>query len=358
VSLWFLGSSIRNRYTRTIIVVVTCTLVLGGGLQAWLNYRQAEKLTRELQQLEAKVVATKIEGFFADINTALVVIARMPWEHGAMRSSEKLGEFEALLRRVPAVSEVSWCDEDGVERVRLSRTRADKISVVSAQNMPTAKDAISTKPTVVGDVFLLDGLDFNVLVALEDIYVGGGTTYAAVNLRFVSSLVENLKIGHTGISYVADNSGKIIAHPNIAIVMRQGEMVRGQVQSSPETVADLRSFNSLGLREAKPSISSFVPISGTSWRVVVEQDSSEVLTMVYSELIQTGLLLLLALGLALFAARTLSIRIVRPLETLESEVNKIASGDLSARATANSTGEISRLAGSFNHMADHPTPRP
>ncbi len=333
-------------------MVVLGTLLLGGGVQAWLNYRQALQLTHGLQQNEARVVSARVEAFFSNINNSLISIARMPWGVGEMNASARVDEFESLFRVAPAVSDIVWQDNRGGQHVFLSRTQPNKFNGNSRKQMDLQVKHFSTTPTIVTDPFLRDGLDFNVIIAIDDFYNDGGTTFATVNLRFISALVESIKVGETGVAYIVDASGHIIAHPNIALAMQQGRAFEQQLnQTDSVSIAREGSIGSDGVRKKINTISSSVPIAGTNWRVVVEQDSSEVLKAVISAVLQTTALLGAVLIFALMSGRVLSNRIVKPIETLDKEVKRFAQGDLSARASAVSQDEIGKLADSFNSMA-------
>ena len=335
-----------------MVLVVLGTLLLGGGVQAWLNYRQSLQLTHKLQQNEARVVSTRIEAFFTNINNPLISIARMPWGVGEMKTAARIQEFDSLFRLAPAVSEISWQDKSGVERAFLSRTQPDLFGMTDRKKTEFGQKQFSTTPTIVTPPFLASGLDFNVVIAIEDFYTDGGTTFATVNLRFISSLVEEIKIGKTGVTYIVDASGNIIAHPNISLAMQQGRAFDQELnQTDSVSIRRDGSISSDGIRKKINTISSSVPIAGTTWRVVVEQDSSEVLTPVINTVLQTTALLGLVLVFALFSGRMLSNRIVKPIETLDKEVKRFAEGNLSARASAVSQDEIGKLANSFNSMA-------
>jgi NtrC-family two-component system sensor histidine kinase KinB len=60
-----------------------------------------------------------------------------------------------------------------------------------------------------------------------------------------------------------------------------------------------------------------------------------------------------ALLLGLIASFTLTSRLLRPLDSLEQAVRRIAEGDLSVRATVMGKDEIAQLAREFNEMAGH-----
>jgi two-component system NtrC family sensor kinase len=65
----------------------------------------------------------------------------------------------------------------------------------------------------------------------------------------------------------------------------------------------------------------------------------------------TGLLTLLCGGLSLMVSLVYAARLVRPVHTLHAAVERVAQGDLNARAEVHSNDEIERLATAFNEMA-------
>ncbi len=66
---------------------------------------------------------------------------------------------------------------------------------------------------------------------------------------------------------------------------------------------------------------------------------------------RTGALTLLCGGLSLVISLAYAARLVRPIHTLHAAVEKVARGDLHARAEVSSGDEIERLAEAFNDMA-------
>ena len=49
---------------------------------------------------------------------------------------------------------------------------------------------------------------------------GGGVTLAEVNLKFIWDVVSGIEVGRTGRAYVVDSGGRLIAHPDISLVLR------------------------------------------------------------------------------------------------------------------------------------------
>lgn len=86
--------------------------------------------------------------------------------------------------------------------------------------------------------------------------------------------------------------------------------------------------------------------------LIVKRDESDVYAPVRQGLLVTGVVTGLGLGLLLLLFAAAAGAIASPLENLTAAARKIASGDLSARASTQGKGEVEVLARSFNEMAD------
>ena len=93
------------------------------------------------------------------------------------------------------------------------------------------------------------------------------------------------RLGVAGVGFVVDNSGRLIAHPDETLVLRQTLV----------SVLPYRLSNSFGIRFGKSFsgqrvVTASHDITGSSWQLVVEQPIGEALMPVYAALITTGVL--------------------------------------------------------------------
>ena len=51
-----------------------------------------------------------------------------------------------------------------------------------------------------------------------------GVTVAEVNLKFIWDVVSQIKVGEHGEAYVVDAEGRLIAHPDISLVLRNTDL--------------------------------------------------------------------------------------------------------------------------------------
>ncbi len=60
-----------------------------------------------------------------------------------------------------------------------------------------------------------------------------GVSVAEVNLKLIWDVVSQIKVGERGQAYVVDAQGRLIAHPDISLVLRNTDMSRlAQVQAA------------------------------------------------------------------------------------------------------------------------------
>ena len=53
-----------------------------------------------------------------------------------------------------------------------------------------------------------------------------GVSVAEVNLKLIWDVVSQIKVGERGHAYVIDAQGRLIAHPDISLVLRNTDMTR------------------------------------------------------------------------------------------------------------------------------------
>src|SRR6202042_3167729 len=51
-----------------------------------------------------------------------------------------------------------------------------------------------------------------------------GVSIAEVNLKLIADVVSSIKVGEHGQAYVVDTQGRLIAHPDISLVLRNTDM--------------------------------------------------------------------------------------------------------------------------------------
>jgi signal transduction histidine kinase len=146
----------------------------------------------------------------------------------------------------------------------------------------------------------------------------------------------------------------LIAHPEISFVLQHRNIVdQEQVRAAVALRLDRTTGSIETARnfEGQKVISSFAAVPRLGWAVLVERPIEEAYEAVYGSVLRMSLLLLVGLGMALFASFFVARRIMGPLRLLGQGVERIGKGDLTYRVKLETADEIEALAQEFNKMA-------
>ncbi|MEA2640905.1 MAG: hypothetical protein QOF51_2299, partial [Chloroflexota bacterium] len=185
---------------------------------------------------------------------------------------------------------------------------------------------------------------------------GGGVTIAELDLRFVGEVLDaaNQTIG--GDAYVVDDHGQLIAHADLARVLRHTDLKPlHQVQEALAAQAlgtDSKRHTSVSRNAGgEPVLSSFQTMPRTGWSVFVEQPLDEAFAPAYESLRRTAYLLALGLIVSILISLALARGMVAPIWRLRIAAARIGDGAFDQRIEVHTGDELEALAGEFNRMS-------
>jgi signal transduction histidine kinase len=341
-----------RKYVALFVAVVCVALVANGLLDIWFSFREQNLLLIRIQREQAKAAAANISQFIKEIEGQLAWATQLPW------SADTLDDwrFDAvrLLRQMPAVTEVAQLDAAGREQVRVSRLATDVVgSQTDYSQDPVFVEAMANK-VYYGPVHFLRESEPYMTLAMAGVRRDYGAVVAQVNLKFIWDVVSQVQVGVRGRAYVVDPVGRLIAHPDISLVLRDMDVSRlVQIQAAraegsaappeqPLLVDDI---------EGRKVLSVHAPVELLGWQVFVELPVDEAYAPLYSSIRRSGALLIAALVLAAFAGLYLARRMVIPIRTLRDGAVRIGSGDLDQRISIETGDELEALGDQFNRMA-------
>jgi signal transduction histidine kinase/DNA-binding response OmpR family regulator len=153
---------------------------------------------------------------------------------------------------------------------------------------------------------------------------------------------------------VVDAKGRLIAHPDISLVLRNTDLSRlAQVQAA-RAAGSGQSAELLQVAEdvqGRQVLTAFAHVAPLGWLVFVELPVAEAYAPLYTTIERSGILLLAALVLALLSGLLLARRMIVPIQALRAGAARIGSGDLSQRISIKTGDELETLADQFNDMA-------
>ena len=348
------GRGIRTRlftkYVALFVAVVAVALLANGLFEVFFYYREHKASLIRVQHEQAEAAAAKIGQFVKEIESQLGWTTQLPWSAGSIEQRR----FDALrlLRQVPGITELAQVDSSGKERLRVSRLAMDAIdSGIDLSGDPKFTEAVAHK-VYYGPVYFRRDSEPYMTLALAGARKEAGVSIAEVNLKLIWDVVSQIKVGEHGNAYVVGPEGRLIAHPDISLVLRNTDMsglaqVRA-AQSGGGTMSDpLPEARNI---QGRKVLTASAPIEPLHWTMFVELPVEEAYAALYASLQRLAIVLLAASIFAVLAGIFLARRMVGPIQALRSGAERIGGGDFSQRIAIRTGDELEGLADQFNEM--------
>jgi adenylate cyclase len=340
-----------RKYALTLAALVAGALVAAGAVQIWFSAAEQKDALVRIEREKAAAAAAAIEQFIAGIEGQLGWTTHASAFAGPNGAEQRRFDFIRLLRQAPPVTELAYIDGDGKEQLRISRVAMDVVgSGIDRSNDPaftTARAESSWR----GPVYFHKESEPYMTIAVAERGRNGGVTVAEVNLKFIWDVISGIEVGRTGRAYVVDAGGRLIAHPDISLVLRQTDL-----SGSPQVVAALdggptdQPITALD-PEDREATSTYARIEPLGWFVFVDLPVDEAYQPLYASMLRTGGLVLGGVLLATLAGLMMARRMTGPIHRLREGAAQIGSGDLGERIEIETGDELEALAGEFNRMA-------
>jgi signal transduction histidine kinase/ActR/RegA family two-component response regulator len=334
------------------MAIVILALAINGVSDIWFSYHEQQNLLFRIQREQAKSAADKIEQFLNEITAGLA------WETQISLNDSTLDEWQfdavRLLRQVPALTEIVQLDATGSEQFRMSREAPDVIASHADHSQEAAFVQAMANKVYYGPVYFIDESQPYMTIAMAGVRPEYGVIVGQVNLTFIWDVVSQIQVGKHGRAYVVDQAARLIAHPDISQVLRKTDM-SGLAQVQTARVAKSNGLPDQPLQgvdiEGRRVLSAYAEVTPPGWLVFAELPIDEAYAPLYVSALRSGIVILVALVLAIFAGLLLARRMVVPIRALRDGAVRIGSGDLGQRISINTGDELEALGDQFNAMA-------
>ncbi|HLF26627.1 MAG TPA: cache domain-containing protein [Anaerolineae bacterium] len=337
----------------TLSVVV---LAISSGLQIFSNFQVQQANIASQQELIANDAARTVGSFAQEKFSVLEAVVRLA-NPATASLTEQRQVLESLLGLQPAFRQLAMLNAQDRELVKVSRISLAASGQLADQLVDELFVQVKQGNRYIGSIYIEPiTSEPLVIMAIPATNVFGdfqGTLVAEVNLKFMWDLVDRLQVGETGLAYVVDNQGNLLAFKDTARVL-QGENVRylrevDEFVEDPETGDEMAADISIGI-EGENVVSTYVPLGTPNWAVVIESPWEEAYGGVIRDVVVSiGITLtmtVLAGLLGVYLARRLAV----PLVNLTDTATRITGGELGLQAAIGGPREVARLATAFNSM--------
>jgi signal transduction histidine kinase len=348
-----------RKYVALFVAVVCAALAAKGLLDGWFSFHEQKALLGRIQHEQAMAAAIRIGLFVKEVQGQLAWTTQFPWNANAAGDWQL--DAERLLRQVEAITELRQLDAEGRQqfcnmRYAVCATNVGSTDFSRDQAFVEAMD----RGVYFGPVHFVRESEPYMTIGMRGQRRSYGVIVAQVNLKFIWDVVNDIKVGVTGRALVVDPDGRLIAHPEINLVLRNTDMSRlAQVraaleersQEAPETLAaenpDPVVAEDIEGRQVLSVHAHVVPLG---WWVFIELPLDEAYAPIYQSFLRSGAILLIALLLAAFAGLYLARRMVIPIRALRDGAARIGQGDLTQRIVIDTDDELQELGNQFNNM--------
>ncbi|HEV8679007.1 MAG TPA: GAF domain-containing protein, partial [Stellaceae bacterium] len=362
-----------RKYALLFIALVGATLLINSGFDFWFSYQENKAALVRVQQEKAQAAAARIEEFVDEIERQIGWTTHAQWASGPLE--QRLQDFSRLLRQVYAITELSELDGQGREQLKVSRLSMNVVGGGQDLSQTASFTQAKAQRLWFSPVYFRKQSEPYLSLAIRRDGRNAGVTIAEINLKLIWDVVTQLKIGQGGYAYVVDRGGKLIAHPDISLVLRDTDLSKlpqvaaalgpqdalspnprplageGRVgasagDSATETPA-VRVAQNLAGRSVLTAHAAIAPLG---WQVFVEVPLAEAFAPLYGAAMRTLALLALGLVAATFVALVLARRMTGPIRELQEGAARIGAGELDRRIEIHTGDELETLAGQFNRM--------
>ena len=345
-------SRLFTKYVALFVVVVGVALLSNGIFEVFFYYREHKLALIRIQHEQAEAAAAKINQFIKEIESQLGWTTQLPWSAGSPQDRH----FDALrlLKQVPAITELSQVDSTGKERLRVSRIDVDVAdSGIDLSKEPKFTETVANK-VYYGPVYFRGESEPYMTLALAGNRKDSGVSIAEVNLKLIWDVVSQIKVGERGHAYVVGSGGRLIAHPDISLVLRNTDMsklaqVQAAMSGNPDAVDPLQGAPNV---QGQKVLTASAPITPLGWTMFVELPVEEAYASLYAALQRLAMVLLAASIFAVLAGVLLARRMVGPIQALRAGAERIGGGDFSQRISIKTGDELEGLANQFNDMGE------
>ena len=213
-----------RKYVALLVGLVAGVLIISGGLSIYFTYQREKSRARPDPAGESRAAAAVIRQFIEEIQTQIGWTTQLSLLPDAAGLEQRRIDYYRLLRQAPAITEIAFVDGSGKEQLRVSRLAMDVAgSQADLSDEPAVRTAHDTG-AYFGPVYFRKESEPYMTLAVRGSGKKGDVTIAEINLKFIRDVISGIRVGKEGYAYVVDAEGRLVAHPDLALVLRKTDL--------------------------------------------------------------------------------------------------------------------------------------
>ncbi len=340
--------SIRMKIVACMLIAILTSLVIVGGISAWLNYTSTIDTLGQTMTEMADTAAERIEEELNAYKNIAYVTGCIP----------TLSDRTATVEEKRAVVE-NQALSHGLQRGNI--IGLDGISILDGNDY---SDRAYVKSAMKGETAVSEPLVSKItgqlsIMVSAPIWEGGvpgkkvaGVVYFVPNETFLNDIVASLQVSPNGSAYILNNAGYTIAHKNMDNVKN-----RENTQEDAKTDKKLKDLAALEVRMTlgesgfgryeyggSRKFLAFSPIEGTEgWSLAINAPTKDFTQSTVNGIIITIILMVVFLAISSYMAYRLARQIGEPVKDCAQRLRLLAEGDLDTPVHEIHTGDETQI---------------
>ncbi|MEG1971613.1 MAG: cache domain-containing protein, partial [Oscillospiraceae bacterium] len=347
--------SIKTKMMVVVCLIVAISLLAVGGTVSVLMYTSSisslEKTMSETAVVAADLVCEYLETYKTVANEAGLV-ARL--SNSEISRADKKGIIDAKVAQYGFLAG-DITDASG-------RGAFSDINVSDQDYFKTAMQGTAC----ISNVLLSKSLNQYVVIVAAPLWDLGkintkvvGIVYFNVDVKGLSNITNQIKVGNTGSAYMLDKDNYTIAHSNLKLVQerdntREGVKTDSQLKSLSKLEAKMTSGEAgFGIYKygGTSKILAYAPVDmGQGWSIAVNAELNEFLQSTIMAIIVTLVLVVISIIIGILISIKLANSITKPIVLIENAAAEMAKGNFDVDVKYESRDEIGGLANSMRKM--------
>lgn len=353
----WMGARLFRKYVLITGSLVVGALLVSGGLDIYFTYQDKLNSISDLEREKASIAASTIDLFIGDVQRQLERASLVEYEAGSAGIALRDKDYRALINRVPAIHDLGYWDLDGQEQLMIAQFGGETFASDSPVPIEHILIEARTNGAFNGPVYFDDDSIQHMTMGISETTSGNGVLIAEVDLSVVQVIISQSSLSDSGLTYVVDSEGCIVAHPSNELVMQQTNVSHlSQVSDAIDSGSDSNRQASRAPVSVEQSLDgqsvlvTSSPIRSLGWHVLVEQPRSQAFASLRAPIIRSLLLLVAGLVLAVLTSMILVQKMVAPIIKLKEAADRVGSGSLE-QVDVNTGDELESLGQAFNRMS-------
>ncbi|MFA5355444.1 MAG: sensor histidine kinase [Candidatus Paceibacterota bacterium] len=350
--------SLNTTLAFTLFIFAATLLLTFGFFSVYSLFVIQQESVNEQQTFITREAGNTVKSFIEEKIGTLERISRL-YDVVDMDPADQKEMLEKLMGSESAFRQLAVLDDKEEEMMSVARQSksmsGDLKDRAGDEMFPKIKvEGIFISPVYIGEVTSEPMV--TVAVPVKNIFGDfRGALLAEVNLKFMWDLMDKIEIGETGLAYVVDRDGRLIAFENTSLVLRgenlgylkEVEEFTNNPTGEHEDISDI----SKGIN-GDYVVTNHSHLETPDWAVIAELPVWEA----YGPLAKRILLvfggILFIFGIAVSVVVFISRRITRPIIGLRDAAAEIGDGNLEKHIAVETGDEVGQLAETFNLMTD------